>query len=201
MSSSVHTTSALKPGFSDPVFDAQAAFRAVLGAFSYPGRVHEIGAELDPPPPFDPATAALALTLLDADTRVWLDPAAKSGAAPEFLRFYCGTPFSDEAAAHFALIAKPDTMPALGVFKIGEDRYPDGAATLVIQLPSLTAGPETVWTGPGIDGATTVRAGGLPPDFWRQWADNRALYPLGVDVVLTSGTTIIGLPRGIAVEV
>lgn len=200
MTPAPETGGALRPGFPDPVFDAQATFRAVLDAFAYPGRVREIGVELDPPAPLDAASAALALTLFDADTRIWLDPAIMSGAVPDYLRFHCGVPFAAAADARFAMVAAPAAMPILADFDIGEDRYPDRAATLVIQLPSLIAGPETTWIGPGIDGAVTVRLAGLPPAFWRQWADNHALYPLGVDVVFASGGTLVGLPRGVAVE-
>ena len=43
----------LKSGFADPVFDSQAAFRAVLNAMSYAGRVHELETDLDPPRPLN----------------------------------------------------------------------------------------------------------------------------------------------------
>ncbi|WP_246225949.1 phosphonate C-P lyase system protein PhnH [Chelativorans xinjiangense] len=191
----------LKPGFTEPVFEAQEAFRTVLNTLSYAGRVHTLETELDPPAPLDPAMAAMALTLFDFDTPVWLDAAIADGAAPDFLRFHCGAPLvAAEGEARFAVVANLSKMPPLDRFAIGEDRYPDRSATLLIQVPSLTGGPAMTWRGPGIDGAITVAIAGLPADFWAQWADNHALYPLGVDVIFAAGRALVGLPRGIQVE-
>ncbi len=36
---------------------------------------------------------------------------------------------------------------------------------------------------------------GLPPHFERMWAENGALYPRGVDLVLAAGGQILCLPR------
>jgi len=35
----------------------------------------------------------------------------------------------------------------------------------------------------------------LPDDFTARWANNRALFPRGVDVILVAGTDIAALPR------
>jgi len=191
---------ALKPGFADPVFASQASFRSVLDAMSYPGRIRTVSAAIDPPAPLDPALAALALTLLDFDTPVWLDAAAAPAA--EWLRFHCGTPIHAEpGAARFALVADAAGLPGLDGFAIGEDRYPDRSATLLLQLPALSGGEPTRWTGPGIDGAVVVAPQGLPEGFWSLWSLNAQLYPLGVDVILVSGREIVGLPRTVTVEV
>ena len=64
-----------RPGFADPVADAQSCFRAVLDATSRPGTVKAAGTGLRPPVPLDPATAAVLLTLADADTPLGLDEA------------------------------------------------------------------------------------------------------------------------------
>lgn len=192
----------LKPGFTDAVFEAQAGFRALLDALAYAGRIASLQVSLDPPAPLDPATAAIALTLFDFDTKVWLDAPAAVGPAPAWIRFHCGSPIvSDTADAQFALVADPQRLPDLGAFDIGEDRYPDRSATLVIQVPALTGGPATRWTGPGINGAIDVAIAGLPDGFWAQWDDNHALYPQGVDVLFACGRQVIGLPRGVKVEV
>lgn len=195
-------TALLKPGFTDAVFEAQAGFRALLDAFAYAGRIASLPVSLDPPAPLDPATAAIALTLFDFDTRVWLDAPAAAGPAPAWIRFHCGSPIvSDTRDAQFALVADAQRLPGLGTFDIGEDRYPDQSATLVIQVRALTGGPATRWTGPGINGAIEVAIAGLPEGFWAQWDDNHALYPQGVDVLFACGRQVVGLPRGVKVEV
>jgi alpha-D-ribose 1-methylphosphonate 5-triphosphate synthase subunit PhnH len=191
----------LKPGFADPVFESQAAFRAVLNAMSYAGRVHNIETDLEPPSPLAPATAAIALMLFDFDNAVWLDGVTAAGPVPAFLRFHCGSRLvASPIDARFAVIADPSAMPAIESFAIGEDRYPDRSATLIIQVPSLTEAPVTSWSGPGIDGSQDVRIAGLPDGFWEQWSDNHQLYPLGVDIIFASAGSVIGLPRGVKVE-
>lgn len=191
----------LKPGFANPVFESQATFRALLDAMSYAGRVHELRTDLIPPAPLAAATAAIALTLFDFDNAVWLDAASAQGELPPFLRFHCGARMcSKPVEARFAVIVDPSTMPALDSFAIGEDRYPDRSATLIIQVPSLTGGRATTWTGPGIDGRREVRIAGVLAGFWEQWALNHELYPLGVDIIFASANAVVGLPRGVKVE-
>lgn len=194
-------TSLLMPGFADAVFDGQAAFRAVLDALAYAGRVHEVASALDGPAPLHPATTALALSLFDFETPIWLDAATGNHAVAEFLKFHAGCPIvAKPADAGFAVIADPASMPLLDVFYIGEDRYPDRSATLVIQVESLVEGQPMRWTGPGIKDSLEVGIGGLPDNFWHRWALNHELYPLGLDVIFVSGTAVVGMPRGIKVE-
>lgn len=201
MTLSSPTAEALKPGFADPVFDAQATFRAALDALAYPGRVRETGVALDAPAPLSPASAALLLALADFDTPVWLDAAADTEAVRSYIRFHCGAPVTARPEeARFAIIADAANFSGFAAFSIGEDRYPDRSATLLIEVPSLTGGPAATWAGPGIDGSIGTAIDGLPQAFRDGWADNHALYPLGVDVIFTSGTALTGLPRSIKVE-
>lgn len=185
----------LTPGFADPVRDSQQAFRAALDALSYPGRIVQVPERAEAPP-LNAAQAALALALVDFETPVWLDVAA-SGAAG-WLRFHCGCPIADDPAeARFAFIGAPEAAPALSAFDAGSDEYPDRSATLVLAVRTLSAtGPIRV-AGPGIREEAAVGVEGLPPGFWREWADNRTLFPRGVDVFLTAGSHILGLPRTI----
>lgn len=191
----------LKSGFANPVFDSQAAFRAILDAMSYAGRVQAIAVDVDAPSPLDPAATAIALALFDFDTMVWLDAKAGAGPVPAFLKFHCGCPITDEPEkARFGVSAGAGIMAMLERFPIGEDKYPDRSATIIVQVASLTDGPSTIWSGPGILGRQDVRIAGLPEGFWAQWALNHELYPLGLDLIFVSGREIIGLPRGVKVE-
>lgn len=191
----------LKPGFSEPIFDSQATFRGILDAIAYPGRVQTLDRLGDVPELLTPATAAIVLTLLDFETSAWLDIAHTSAAA-NYIRFHVGSPLvTDAAAGRFAIVTRPSEMPPLSAFAFGEDKYPDTSCTLVLQVPSLAGGPETRWTGPGIQHAETCSIAGLPETFWQDWDDNHGLYPMGVDVIFAAGSEIIGLPRGVKVEV
>jgi alpha-D-ribose 1-methylphosphonate 5-triphosphate synthase subunit PhnH len=192
----------LLAGFADPVFDSQAVFRRLMLATAYPGRLFTLEGEVTAPEPLSLAATALCLTLVDFETPIWLDRVAATAEALAYLRFHCDAPLVPKpGAARFAVVADPARMPRLIEFNQGEDQYPDRSTTLIIELPSLTEGPVTSWTGPGIKGAIAPRLAGLPNWFWGEWALNRELYPRGVDIVFASGSAIIGLPRSIKVEV
>ncbi|WP_027054557.1 phosphonate C-P lyase system protein PhnH [Mesorhizobium erdmanii] len=191
----------LKAGFADPVFDAQAVFRASLLATAYPGRVVPFDRALAPPRPFSSATAALCLTLMDFETLAWLDRQAASDEAVAWLRYHCGLPVTDDPMkARFAVVTDALSMPRLVEFHPGDVEYPDRSMTLIIQVSSFTDGPTTTWTGPGIKTTAHVSIGGLPFWFWSDWELNRELYPRGIDVIFTNGNALVGLPRTIAVE-
>lgn len=187
----------LRPGLADPVLDAQGVFRDLLTALSYPGRPVTLRrTPADPPAPLVPATAAVALTLFDLDTPVFLDAAAAHPAVTGYLRFHAGCPLTaDPAAARFAVIAAAEAMPPLGAFALGEPDYPDRSATVIVQIAGFTGGAARRLTGPGIRDAVTAAPAGLAPRFWADWAANGEIYPRGVDVILAAGDAILGLPR------
>lgn len=191
----------LQPAFLYPVFDSQAVFRSALSAVAYPGRIVDIDRSVPTVGALHPSTIALCLSLIDFETPAWLDGEAGMSEASTYLRFHCGMRFVDNPAlSRFAIIAQPAVMPHLSNFKSGEIEYPDRSTTLIIQVPSLAEGPRTMWTGPGIKDRISPAIAGLPNWFWPDWALNRELYPMGVDVFFTSGGNIIGLPRTVHVE-
>ena len=191
----------LLPGLSDPVRQSQQCFRAVLAATSRPGSIQTVPSPAACPDGWSPALTAIALSLLDQDTPVWLDPAAASPQAVAHLRFHCGCPIiTDPQKAAFAIICSPESGPALHRFSIGDPQYPERAATILLSVEGLTGGVAQRWTGPGIQTAVDVAPRGLPAGFVAQWSDNHALYPSGVDVLLIAGTQVMGLPRSIAIQ-
>lgn len=189
---------AVAGGFAAPVFDAQATFRAVLDALARPGRVLALPRRPAPPPPLSPGAAAIALTLLDGDTPVFLDRRlAEAGAVAHWLAFHTGAPrAADPAEAMFALVADPGAAPPLGAFPKGTAEYPDRSATLVVQVATCTGGADAaILAGPGIDGEARLAPAPLPPGFWEQARANHALYPRGVDILFVGPDGIAGLPR------
>jgi len=188
-------------GLADPVLDSQSIFRSILRAMSFPGRRQSLAVKVPAPPPLEQASAAVCLALMDADTPVWLDPDCNETSVVEHLKFHCGTPLvPSPGEARFAVIAAPDEMPRLAAFHAGSDQYPDRSATVLIQVPTLDRGPSLRLTGPGIKDHAMLFADGLPAWFWEDWAANGRLFPMGVDVILTCGADIVGLPRGIKAE-
>jgi alpha-D-ribose 1-methylphosphonate 5-triphosphate synthase subunit PhnH len=189
---------ALAPGFADPALGAQATFRRLLDAMARPGTV----TVLDAPPapaPLAPATGAIALTLCDADTAVWLDPALSTPEVIAWLRFHtgCGIIETPEDAS-FAFSAEPAAL-SLDRLCTGSDEFPDRSATAVLQVARLDAGVPLRLIGPGIETEATLRAEGLPNGFVAWRTRNHAAYPRGVDVILVAGTQITALPRSTTV--
>jgi alpha-D-ribose 1-methylphosphonate 5-triphosphate synthase subunit PhnH len=192
---------ALLPGFSDPVGETQSAFRAVLDAIARPGSLQSLPVPQGVPDGWPPAAVSLALTLLDQETPVWLDPAAATAEASAYLRFHCGCPrIADAGNAMFAVVLDGANMPPLHTFSIGDPLSPERSATLILVLEALTDGPQLILSGPGIKGERAIAPVGLSADFVQQWTDNHALYPSGIDVILVAGDAVVGLPRSVAIE-
>jgi alpha-D-ribose 1-methylphosphonate 5-triphosphate synthase subunit PhnH len=186
----------LSPGFADPVAGAQEAFRAILDAMSRPGRVLRAGAGLSPPAQLDPATAAVLLTLADADTPVWHDAGA---AAEAWLRFHCGCPILGGAGGASFVLACHEP-PRLDGLDGGSDEGPEASTTLVLQVRALREGEGWELAGPGIATTHRLHAEGAPSWFPVAWEAQRRLFPRGVDVIFCAGDRIAALPRGITLR-
>jgi alpha-D-ribose 1-methylphosphonate 5-triphosphate synthase subunit PhnH len=191
----------IAPGFSDPVFQSQAAFRALLDALAEPGTLRRVDGGITPPEGLEPATATALLTLADYETPVWLPQALRDGAAGQWLRFHCGVALvEDPAKAAFAIIDGAAIEPALFAFNPGNDQFPDRSATVFVQCAALEGGDAVTLSGPGIPGSRNVAPQGLSAGFWTQVQENGELYPLGVDLVLCHGDGMLGLPRSTRIE-
>jgi alpha-D-ribose 1-methylphosphonate 5-triphosphate synthase subunit PhnH len=191
----------LTAGFADPVFAAQATFRAVLDAMARPGNIQRIDPALTPPPTLSRGAAAIALTLADHDTPVWLGPdfAAHPGIA-EWLRFHCGCEIvAEPAQAAFAFTGGGSSGPDFAAFNLGTSDYPDRSTTLILQVDRLQSGAGLVLTGPGIRERSRLQANPLPSDFVARLAANRALFPRGIDLLLATDDAVAALPRSIQV--
>lgn len=190
------TVAELPPGFADKVLSAQSTFRSVMDAMARPGTVSRISAAAGTPAPLMRGTAAIALTLFDHDTPVWLD--SIMSATPDigkWLKFHTSAPvIAEPSASHFALIGDASRMPPLDRFAFGSSEYPDRSTTLIIQVDSLNSGPAWELRGPGIDGAAVLQAT-IQGNLFEQLAVNAALFPRGIDVVLIHDDTIVAVPR------
>jgi alpha-D-ribose 1-methylphosphonate 5-triphosphate synthase subunit PhnH len=191
----------IRAGFHHEAFGSQAVFRSTLQALSHPGRLIAMPQESQFPRTGHPAAAALLLALLDADCTVWLSPCLRLSDAAAWLRFHTGCQLAEEpASAQFLWVGQGDALPPLDTLMLGTDAYPDQSATCVVEVASLgsvsePAGDEWVLQGPGIDGGIALAARGLPMDFIGQRERNHGAFPRGVDLLLTTPTHAVGLPR------
>lgn len=194
--------SSLAPAFAEPVLEAQSIFRAVMKAMSRPGAVQDLRCDLSPPAPLSAGAAAVALTLFDYETPVWLDTSlAEADDVSRWLRFHTGASIvSDPQQAAFALIADAVNASDFMSFALGTPDYPDRSATLILQVHSLSGGHSMMLMGPGVDGVQMMTANSLPDDFISRMTDNRALFPRGIDVLLVTDHAVAALPRSTRVE-
>ena len=185
---------ALARGLADPIFDAQRVFRVVMNALARPGSLGLLLSDLAPPPPLTPGLAAIALSLCDQDTPLWLDVAlVQAPAVADYLRFHTGAPIATAPSeAAFAFVADPVACPTLDTFALGPQDYPDRSTTLVFAVEQLSAESGFILEGPGIARQASLGAAPLPRDFEQTWADNRARFPRGVDLLFAARHTARG---------
>jgi alpha-D-ribose 1-methylphosphonate 5-triphosphate synthase subunit PhnH len=193
------TVAELPAGFADKVLSAQSTFRSVMDAMARPGFVQRIEAAAGVPAAMMRGTAAIALTLFDHDTPVWLDPTmSETSDVAKWLKFHTSAPvIQDSSICSFAIIGIGDAaaLPDLDRFSFGSNEYPDRSTTLILQVASLTQGSTFELRGPGIDGTAVLQAEILPADLFERLAINAALFPRGIDVVLVHDDTIVAIPR------
>lgn len=204
-------------GFDDPVRDSQRSFRTILNALSEPGTVGRLdGVPLNQAPAtWTEAAWAVAMTLLDGDTRVWLSPSLATPVAFASLRFHSSCPItSDPSEADFIFVGHVNEQPEWSMLRQGEAEFPDHSATVILQVVGVEAldaldhskgkpnFPPSTWElqGPGIEHTRLIR---LQHDADDQWPEqlrhalvaNRARFPLGVDLLLVWRDGLCALPR------
>ena len=191
------TVAELPAGFADKVLSAQSTFRSVMDAMARPGSVQRIVTAAGTPAAMMRGTAAIALTLFDHDTPVWLDqPMSATTDVTKWLKFHTSAPVvGDSSICSFAVIGDARALPALDRFAFGTNEYPDRSTTLILQVESLTQGRSLELRGPGIDGTAVLQAAIEPADLFERLAVNAALFPRGIDVVLVHDDTIVAIPR------
>jgi alpha-D-ribose 1-methylphosphonate 5-triphosphate synthase subunit PhnH len=186
----------MRPGFADPVLDAQSSFRALMEAMARPGRIQAVTPLPDLPPGLEPAAAAAVLTLADAETPLWSDAGEEARA---WIGFHTGAPFVGDPARAMLLLSTGVAMPDLLTLHAGEDEAPQDGATLIHQVATLEAGSGWHLRGPGIEREHRLAVTGLPADFLVQWRANAARFPRGADVVLCAGRNLAALPRSVTI--
>jgi alpha-D-ribose 1-methylphosphonate 5-triphosphate synthase subunit PhnH len=189
---------AVARGFADPVLDSQSVFRTVMMALARPGTIAELATgQLRPSAPLTPELAAVALTLCDHETPVWLDHRLSAEAeVAAFIKFQTGAPVSDDPAkAGFAFAVDMADLPPLASFAQGTDDYPDRSTTLVLAIDALGSGRSASLAGPGIKERTSLALAPLTEAFIAELAGNHARFPRGVDCVFVAGGKLAALPR------
>ena len=172
------------------------AFRPILDAMASPGRILPFSPALSAPPGLSPEAAAVALTLCDFQTAIWLEAELRTPAIEHYLRFHAGAPLTQiETDAAYVFADARFGVPDLSQFSNGTHEYPDRSATLVIQAEQLRSDLGVTLRGPGIQSEHRLGIAALGAEFWQQMIASRHDFPLGIDVIFVSPGTIAALPR------
>jgi alpha-D-ribose 1-methylphosphonate 5-triphosphate synthase subunit PhnH len=200
---------ALSPEFISRTLGSQKVFRLALAALSRPASplAADFAGLFAESPPLPAVLAALALTLTDAAVSVWLSESLQEAAG--WLVFHRAPVLAaDPGRASFVIAACPGELPPLHTLNPGLARFPDRSATVFLGGVLDAAGrpaksrpaesrPLTA-SGPGLKEPAVFSGHGLSSEFIAGWAENRALYPLGVDVFLAGEKLLAGLPRSVS---
>lgn len=187
---------ALAAGFTDPVFQSQATFRAVMTALAEPGVARAVDGISTAPDRLGPVAAAIVATLADFDTAVWRDAALGGPEVDGWLRFHTGAPLvADPAKAVFAIVSTLEALPDFEAFALGTDVDPSTSTTVILRVAGFGRGRAYRLIGPGIEGERRFALEGGPPDLVERLGANRELFPRGVDLLLAGPDAVVGLPR------
>ncbi len=182
--------------FAEPVFAAQSVFRTIMDCMARPGTIGMVAAAARPPQPLGSTAGAVALTLCDHDTPVWLTPKLGKSKLPGWLSFHTGAAVTeDKHEARFAFVEQGAAVPGFGLFSQGTQEYPDRSTTLVVEIDAFEGGRPLELAGPGIRETIKVAPQGLPDTFVALAAANRAMFPRGVDLILVASDCVLCLPR------
>jgi alpha-D-ribose 1-methylphosphonate 5-triphosphate synthase subunit PhnH len=198
-------------GYADPVHCAQQTFRVLLDAMAQPGRVFALPAAVieglessdpDLAPALSTALTSTLLTLLDADTPVYLAGALDTQAVREYLRLHTGarSQREDEPLGIAAARAADVDAHLCARLAFAGDKAAQEGATLVIEVDALrelqageAGGLELA--GPGIATTRRFAAPGLPDAFWDWRVSLQEDMPCGVDLLFVHDTHVAAIPR------
>lgn len=192
--------SEILPGLQNPVMDAQQIFRQLLNGMSQPGSIAAIDYTVQHPMGLNPATYAVALSMLDQDTPLKLAASVNNAAARDSLHFHNSVPLVDSVSAADFVICNEVDRPDLETLNIGSDAWPDQSCTLIVQCQSFYNGITYRATGPGIQSSTKIRCSAFNDTLPHQREKLAHRFPLGIDLILTCGKEFFCIPRTTKLE-
>jgi alpha-D-ribose 1-methylphosphonate 5-triphosphate synthase subunit PhnH len=162
-----------------------ATYDALMWALSRPGLSRALPTA---------GAAAIVETLIDRECQVFCDDASLEQVA----RSVGAKIVAPAAADHLFYFGEPD-VAVLASLQQGSDMYPEEGATLILTA-KIGQGDKLKLTGPGVDGMAQVAVSEISSGFWAERA--RVMrYPMGFDLFLIDGDSVLGIPRSTTVEV
>jgi alpha-D-ribose 1-methylphosphonate 5-triphosphate synthase subunit PhnH len=120
----------------DPIHDAQRHFRILLDATARPGKILRLDdVPINPPDDLYRASALIGFALLNADVGFYLD--GKSKEAVDYFVVNTASYQTSASEADFLFISGEGCTSSLGSAKIGTPRYPEGGATIIVEVERI----------------------------------------------------------------
>lgn len=184
-------------GFADPPRDSQVTFRALMDAMSRPAQPVPLTVACDMPPTLDPVVAAVGLTLLDETTPAWVDRRLIDQESIDFLRHHAQVTLAEEPeeAAFVILGCGSDSADVLQRLSRGTRSEPETSATAIVALTNGGEPLDYVAMGPGIENAVVLSLSSASRSLIDAAQLLNADFPLGIELILCIGETLVGLPR------
>lgn len=189
----------LLAGFDQPIEQSQQAFRLILKALSEPGVIVKL-----PDVPawgaLNTASTAVLLTLADQETPLQLCAELKSEQVLTNIRFHTGAALANRPEDIHLAVWDDQLQPAeLSALPHGSEVSPEFGATLVVQVATLEGSDGLHLSGPGIEKKREISPS-LPTALLNYLLERPQRFPLGLDIILTSGGRLMALPRTTRVE-
>ncbi|MEM5529357.1 phosphonate C-P lyase system protein PhnH [Gammaproteobacteria bacterium AS21] len=199
-------------GLTNPINAGQVIFRRTLKAMSEPGTIvdieHNHGAG-----DLSPAMYALALSLLDQQTTLYLSAALKNEEVCKNLQFHTDVQLVNDPQSAMFAIANADQITEFCYFNKGTDESPEMSCSLVLQVESLTntaaqaQGSDNEHStllkleGPGIESVKYIAIAKLSTQLLEYLTERPDAFPRGLDFYFVSDKQLVCLPRTTKVSV
>lgn len=166
----------------------QRAFRQILDAFSYPGRIVSLDTPAAHGLPVVLATLADgAASLADPHGVLSAQDRRRIGAR-------------DVAAGEAQFVVMPGNQLPDFELALGTLESPEQGATVLLLADALASPGGLRLAGPGIKDSASLHVAGVNRRWWQLRALANGSFPLGLDVVLLCGRRLAALPRTIRVS-
>ncbi len=175
----------------------QQAYRKLLEALSFPGKVNSVDTCPNDFSPLISQTGLICLTLLDSE--VAFHVAEENNLITETLHAYTGSHATNARNADFIILplssSDEEIVKKINQAKIGDLVRPHKSATIILEVESLKYGYKYSLKGPGIKDTNQLNCT-IRPEIMENRKNINAEYPLGIDLILVDQQGyVVGLPR------
>nr|WP_106782396.1 phosphonate C-P lyase system protein PhnH [Lysinibacillus timonensis] len=175
----------------------QQAFRQVLDALSFPGKVNKLAEGPNAISVFIPQTGLVCQTLLDSEVTFYV--AGDEPNISKMVQAYTGSHITNIKEADFVIfplmLSLEEALTSLKSVKVGDLVNPHNSATIIYEVESLVAGYTYKLVGPGIKDINTLTCS-LNPAIFEIRKEINTEYPLGIDLIIIDRQgNVMGIPR------